>query len=633
MKSLKSRRVARTQRKRLLLPLSLLTLITGCGAAPTLDSSETTGQVAQAVEPAPGDVVVTWTEKHQTIRGFGAAAVFWGANIPQAQADFFFSQPKGLGLSLLRVSAKSYNENNGTITTVPTYCPELETAKKAQALGARVWASSWTPPPAWKTNGAQNAKPSARLQSAHYADFAASLATFAASMAAEGVPLLGVSPQNEPDYESDWEGCLWSPEEMTTFVRDHLGPQLAAKSPTTKVIAPDTAGWGAMPGYASALLTDATAKDYVLAIATHPYGSGDLTYAVPGQNGKDFWETEVSQEHSPVDTPDPSMTSAITMLRMIHDHMTIANMTGWHWWALVDTDNPIADAMRQNPALIQAGVTFKRAFALGNFAKFVRPGMSRISATSSPATDILVSAYRDDTRLSVVAINASGQAHQQKFIVDGSTIGQIVPWVTSDALSLAKQSTIAATDNFSYELPAKSVVTFVNWAADSESGSGGGTGGAGGQGSGGSGGSGGNGGGSTAGGSTGGSAMGGTGAAAGANGEGGVAAGNAGTGAGTMPTSAGGGAGGASGPGSAGGGSSNSSAAGNANTAAGNAGAAVVADATPVDTSGCGCRAAGRNSTPPTNAWLALAGLALLSQRRARRSKLPLAHGRQQTVR
>jgi glucuronoarabinoxylan endo-1,4-beta-xylanase len=448
----------------------LLLLLGVCGACSSQGgeaTDEPLASVSQAIEPATGDVVVTWADKRQRITGFGAAAVFWAANITDQQAEFFFSQPKGLGLSLVRVSAKSYQESNGTFTTVATYSPELETAKKAQALGARVWAASWTPPPAWKTNGAANGQSAARLQTNRYADFAQSLATFAAKMTSDGVPLYGISFQNEPDHEASWEGCKWSPQEMTTFVRDHLGPKLATTSPMTGIIAPDTASWGNFPSYVDAMVADATAKQYIKVFATHPYGGGNLTYSAPHDNGKEFWETEISQEHFPTDTPDPSMTSAITMLRMMHDHLTVANMNAWHWWALIHTENPITDPARQNPALIQAGVTFKRAYALGNFAKFVRPGMVRIAATASPATDILVSAYRDDSQFAIVAINATSQARTQKFWVEGAQLGQVVPWVTSDSLSLAKQTALTGTDNFTYSLPAKSVVTFVNWQADS----------------------------------------------------------------------------------------------------------------------------------------------------------------------
>src|SRR6185436_10349693 len=96
MKSHRLSRVVRGQNSSLRSVLPLLTLIAGCGGEPALGSSETLGQVTAAIDPAPGDVVVTWSEKHQTISGFGAAAVFWGANITQEQADFFFSQPKGL---------------------------------------------------------------------------------------------------------------------------------------------------------------------------------------------------------------------------------------------------------------------------------------------------------------------------------------------------------------------------------------------------------------------------------------------------------------------------------------------------------------------------------------------------------
>jgi glucuronoarabinoxylan endo-1,4-beta-xylanase len=557
--------------------------------------------VSQAIEPEAGDVVVAWTDERQTITGFGAAAVFWAANITDEQAQFFFSQPSGLGLSLLRISAKSYQESNGSFTTVPTYSPELETAKKAQALGARVWAASWTPPPAWKSNGAATGQSAARLQTNRYADFAQSLATFAASMSAEGVPLYGISFQNEPDHEASWEGCMWSSQEMTTFVRDHFGPKLAATSPTTGIIAPDTASWGNFPGYVNAMVADNTAKGYIKVFATHPYGGGDLTYSVPHDNGKEFWETEISQERFPNDTPDPSMTSAITMLRMMHDHLTVANMNAWHWWALIHTENPITDPARQNPALIQAGVTFKRAYALGNFAKFVRPGMVRMGATASPATDILVSAYRDDAQFAIVAINASSQPRTQKFWVEGAGLGQVVPWVTSDSSSLAKQAALTGTDNFSYSLPAKSVVTFVNWAADAPYSPPGG-GGAGGQGGSGAG----------AGGLAGNGGLGGNGGLAGNGGNGG------------SPILSGGAAGGPSAGGTGGavatGGNPTMSAGTGGAPTSGSAGAPVTAAASPppgAPDAGCGCRVATDDDSSTLGSWLALLGLAAVWRRRA----------------
>src|SRR3954467_1673401 len=92
--------------------LSLFGFCAACGGEASLDGNESVASVSQPVESAAGDVVVTWAEKHQTISGFGAAAVFWAADITQQQAEFFFSQPKGLGLSLVRVSAKSYQDNN-----------------------------------------------------------------------------------------------------------------------------------------------------------------------------------------------------------------------------------------------------------------------------------------------------------------------------------------------------------------------------------------------------------------------------------------------------------------------------------------------------------------------------------------
>ena len=41
-----------------------------------------------------------------------------------------------------------------------------------------------------------------------------------------GVPIWGVSVQNEPEAAQSWESCLYTSDEERIFIRDHLGPAL-----------------------------------------------------------------------------------------------------------------------------------------------------------------------------------------------------------------------------------------------------------------------------------------------------------------------------------------------------------------------------------------------------------------------
>ncbi len=114
---------------------------------------------------------------------------------------------------------------------------------------------------------------------------------------------------------------------------------------------------------------------------------------------------------------------------------------------------------------------FKRGYAFGNWSKFVRPGFQRIGATEKPAGGVLVEAYRDSTHLAVIAVNTNASPVTQKFVIDGSTVDSLTPWVTSPSPddSLAAKTPIAVTDDsFTFDLPASSVVTFVNWDATTE---------------------------------------------------------------------------------------------------------------------------------------------------------------------
>ena len=476
-----------------LLALALGASLVGC-ASSGKDSHEPSPVSQQAPIVSTTDVVVDWSDVKQTMSGFGASSAWFGVKISDADADSLFDAKIGIGLSLLRAQiglpADTRSDGKEPVTgAVPVAtAPDLATAKQALARGAKVWATAWTPPPAWKTTNSKNGSgkdfTSNVLQPEHYQDYANYLADFVDLMKGGGVPLIALSAQNEPDYVASWDGAEANASMVATFVGQYLGPTFATRCPDVKIVSPDTAHWdnlwtGNDMDYYDALMNDPDAKKYTAIVATHPYPVGDrdpnLQMPVPSENGKEFWQTEWSQENKvTTDTPDPSMVSAIDMVQHIHDHLTIANMNSWNWWAIYTTKDNLNDKNRMNPALIQPDATlgtpymFKRGYAFGNWSKFVRPGFIRIGATDTPTEDVLVEAYRDDTHIAIIAVNATNDTVTQKFTLTDGTFGTVTPWVTSETDSLAAKTPITATDNFTFDLPNQSVVTFVNWDATIE---------------------------------------------------------------------------------------------------------------------------------------------------------------------
>ena len=437
------------------------------------------------------DVTVDWSNTEQTIDGFGASSAFFGGTLGEEIADQLFDAKKGIGLSLLRImigvpddTKSDGSEPTDNAKPVAT-APEMTTAQQARSRGAKVWATAWTPPPIWKTtnnkNGSGDGYKSNKLDPSHYQDYANYLSDFVELMAKNNVPLAALSPANEPDYVASWDGAQWTGDELAMFVAESLGPTFKSRSYSTEIVTPDTASWPNLDKYVAPLM--AKAKEYVPIVATHPYTNGsdpiDLHYSKPRDNGKRFWETEWSQENVKGDTPDPTMTSAVDMMKHIHDHLTVANMNAWNWWAVYITPDGLESAdtqkVRQNPALIQPdknmdrSYMFKRGWALAHWSKFVRPGFQRIGATDHPNPGVLIEAYKDsNSHIALTAINTSGIALTQKFMITGASFGTLTPWVTSPADDLEAKGTIDGADTFTYDLPAQSVVTFVNWDAKKE---------------------------------------------------------------------------------------------------------------------------------------------------------------------
>jgi len=402
-----------------------------------------------AARAAP-QCVVDWKDVHQLIDGFGASSAFLPATWTSAQADMFFSTNTGMGLSLLRAQIQP-----GGFTRAN----EIALMRLAQARGARVWSTPWTPQASFKDNNSTNG---GNFVSANNQAYANQLAGYVAQLAASGIKLCALSIQNEPDANVSYVSCHWSPQQFHDFIPYLYNALAASNVSSTKIMLPESQSWYGTNLYRTAMNDPAVAA-LVGILGNHNYDGSDFNHGAtaapnaPQSYGKPFWQTEVCTGN----TFDGSITNAIYWAGRIHLFMTVAQANAWHYWWLIPwggTDNQGLTDASGNPA--------KRLYAVGQFSRFVRPSYRRIGANTTQSA-ALISAYKDSASPSfaIVAVNPGNSAISQSFSLTNCVVNSVTPWVTSSSSSLAKQSNVAVTNStFAYTLPAMSVVTFAGQA-------------------------------------------------------------------------------------------------------------------------------------------------------------------------
>jgi O-glycosyl hydrolase len=101
-----------------------------------------------------------------------------------------------------------------------------------------------------------------------------------------------------------------------------------------------------------------------------------------------------------------------------------------------------------------------RAFAIGNWSKFVRPGWHEVGMTSR--SSLLVTAFQNETgdESAVVLVSKRSSSVLTEFEIGSAMRGPITPWLTSGDHSLARQAPVnVAAGTFSYSVPGESIVT------------------------------------------------------------------------------------------------------------------------------------------------------------------------------
>lgn len=236
---------------------------------------------------------------YQQIDGFGFALTGGSAtlinSLDEARKDaliteLFSTDSTFIGTSYLRISIGAsdlsatdftYDERPAgvTDTALASFSIDMERTdlipvlKKILAINPdiKILGSPWTAPTWMKSS---QSFVGGSLLPEYYEVYARYLVKYIKAMAAEGIHIDAITPQNEPLYGGNNPSMVMQASEQLDFVKNYLGPAFEAAGLTTKIIVYDHNA--DRPDYPITILDDPGAARFVDGSAFHLYG-GSIT--------------------------------------------------------------------------------------------------------------------------------------------------------------------------------------------------------------------------------------------------------------------------------------------------------------------------------------------------------------------
>ena len=149
--------------------------------------------------------------------------------------------------------------------------------------------------------------------------------------------------------------------------------------------------------------------------------------------------------------------------KTLHYDLTIANVVSWQWWlavspynysdALVYINDPSGNINVDNCKQDGIVLDSKQLWSLGNYSRFIRPGMKRVNASvqglENPVTaaqSVMVSAYKDEAnkKLVIVVVNFAKQQNTLQLSGISGLPGNRLDTYLTDGQNSLKRSVTAA---------------------------------------------------------------------------------------------------------------------------------------------------------------------------------------------
>ena len=331
-----------------------------------------------------------------------------------------------------------------------------------------------------------------------------------------GLTIDYVSPFNEPQY--NWDGSAQEGSPATnaniySFV-NVLSPKLQAKGLEAKIVVGEAGAYEPLYKTVSGIESRSNQIDYFFGtnsakniaglsnvkktISAHSYWQAwplnemissrqSAASRVQSIGGLSLWSSEYCVLESPGTSELPGgagpgrdlgIQLALWTARIVSTDIAIGGVTSWQWWTaisrgdykdgLIHVDDGASNGAGNSDYCKNDGFIrdSKTLWALGNFSFFVKPGMVRVLIpeldNAAATTDVMLTAYKDvaTKKLVIVAVNISKSAKTYKLNLSGGALtdNKFIPYTTSETLSLKKGTAVDATN---FEIPAKSIVTYV----------------------------------------------------------------------------------------------------------------------------------------------------------------------------
>jgi glucosylceramidase len=402
-------------------------------------------------------VFVDPNKTFQTYVGIGAALTDASAETfaklsKSKQKEFLeahFDKKKGIGYTVARTNINSCDFSSDMYTYVQDKDTELKTfdishdkkykiplikeAMKAADGNLKLFASPWSPPAWMKSNN--DMLHGGTLQPFYYNTWANYFTKFIKSYEKEGVPVWGISIQNEPMATQRWESCIYSAEQERDFLRDYLGPVMKKEGLKSKKIIVWDHNRDLIYQRAQTYFDDPKAAKYIWGIGFHWYedwSGGQPMFDNIRRVQESYPDKNIFFTEGCTETFNPTRYNAWELgeeygRSLINDFNN--GMVGFTDWNILldETGGPNhvqnfcfapVHADTRTGELIYTNAYYY----IGHFSKFVQVGAKRIVCSAS-RSQLLTTGFRNpDGSVVVIVMNQSKEKVPYFVWVNGKAV-------------------------------------------------------------------------------------------------------------------------------------------------------------------------------------------------------------------